>query len=231
MRTLDLNLSSTVKVEGMSDQRTPEPTRTGEAECVPNHHAHYPGFSGLFGLVAAASMVVGRDDDARLAIRLGELAAGDTAVDIGCGPGVAVRRAARLGARAIGIDPASVMLNVARLLTWRASAVRYLEGTAENMPVADATATVVWSIATVHHWHDLDAGLREALRVLGPDGRLVAIERRVPPAAHGHASHGWSPARADAFATRARELGFRDVRVEHNRTGRRSTLSVVGVKP
>lgn len=215
----------------MSDRRAPEPARADEAECVPNHHAHYPGFSGLMGIVAAASMVVGRDDDARLAIRLGELAAGDTAVDIGCGPGVATRCAARLGAHAIGIDPARVMLNVARLLTRPGSGARYLEGTAEHVPLDDATATVVWSIATVHHWRDIDAGLREALRVLVPGGRFVAIERKVEAGAQGLGSHGWSQARADAFAARARELGLHDVRAERNRTARRSTLAIVGVKP
>ena len=86
---------------------------------VPNHHAHHAPFSGPMGVVAALSMITGRDEDARQAIRLSGLAAGEVVVDIGCGPGAAVRQAVRAGARAIGIDPAPIMLRTARILTRR----------------------------------------------------------------------------------------------------------------
>ena len=83
---------------------------------VPNHHADYPGFSGWAGVVAALSMVSGRKSDARLAVALSGATFGDAVVDIGCGPGVAARYAARLGVHVTGVDPARVMLRVARLL-------------------------------------------------------------------------------------------------------------------
>ena len=192
-----------------------------EHTSVPNHHAHHGGFSGVTGLVAALSMAVGRDGDARLVTRLSGLAPGDDVVDIGCGPGVAARYAARLGASVTGVDPAPVMLRVARLLTRRSESVRYVEGAAEELPGADGSASVVWSLATVHHWVDLDAGLREARRVLRSGGRLVAIERRTRPGASGLAGHGWTDSQAEAFADRCREHGFLDVRVEPNTSGRR----------
>jgi SAM-dependent methyltransferase len=212
---LDLKSGSTVKVRGVN-----EPTS------VPNHHANYPGFSGLAGLMAALSMVVGRGRDARLAVGLSGARSGDVVVDIGCGPGVAARYAARLGASATGVDPAPVMLRVARLLTRRSETVRYIEGTAEALPVPDHSASVVWSVAAVHHWTDLDAGLREATRVLRSGGRLVAIERRTAPGGRGHATHGWTDTQADAFADRCRQHGLTDVQVEQNTSGRRSTVSV-----
>ena len=139
---------------------------------VPNHHAHYPGFAGAAGFLAAASMVAGGASNARLAERLSELAASDAVADIGCGPGTAARRAARLGASAVGVDPAPVMLRLARLLTRRsARTVRYAEGSAEALPLPDSSVSVAWSIASVHHWADLDAGLHEVRRVLKPGGR------------------------------------------------------------
>ena len=191
---------------------------------VPNHHAHHAPFSGPMGVVAALSMITGRDEDARQAIRLSGLAAGEVVVDIGCGPGAAVRQAVRAGARAIGIDPAPIMLRTARVLTRRG--VSYRKGAAEQLPVDDGTAQVAWSIATVHHWRDLDTGLREVRRVLAPGGRFVAIERHTHPDAHGLASHGWTDEQAAAFAARCEEQGFVDARVERHRGGRRSTVCV-----
>src|SRR6266542_222763 len=116
-----------------------------EQTSVPNHHAHHAGFSGLAGLVAALSMIVGRDGDARLAARLSGIAPGDVVVDIGCGPGVAARHAARLGASVTGVDPAPVMLRVARVLTRRSEKVRYVKGAAEALPADDGAASVMWS--------------------------------------------------------------------------------------
>jgi len=156
---------------------------------VPNHHADYPGFAGPIGLLAAVTMLPAGTANARIAARLSELAAGDAVADIGCGPGTAVRHAARLGASVVGIDPAPVMLRLAKFLTRRsAHAVRYGEGSAEALPLPDSSVSVIWSIASVHHWADLDAGLREARRVLRPGGRLVAIERLSRPGANGLAS-------------------------------------------
>ena len=105
--------------------------------------------------------------------------------------------------------------------------MRYAKGAAEDIPLSEGSASVVWSIATVHHWSDIDAGLREVRRVLLPGGRLVAMERRVEPGARGHGSHGWTDEQATAFADRCREHGFTDVRLERATIGRRSTVSVV----
>ncbi len=192
---------------------------------VPNHHAHYPHFIGFGGLLAAASMVLGRQSDARLAAQRSGLHPGDTVVDIGCGPGAAARHAARLGARVTGVDPARVMLRVARLLT-RSRSVRYLAGSAEQLPLPDGATSVVWTIASVHHWSEVDAGLSEARRVLAPGGRFVAIEKQTQPGARGHASHGWTDEQAEAFAERCRAHGFTDVAVGQHSTGRRQTVSV-----
>jgi ubiquinone/menaquinone biosynthesis C-methylase UbiE len=194
---------------------------------VPNHHRDYPGFSGLSGLLAAATMITGRGGDARFAAELAQLGPDDLVVDVGCGPGTAARYAARRGARVIGVDPAAVMLRVARALT-RGAAARYVEGTAEALPLPADSATVVWSIATVHHWRDLDDGLREVRRVLRPGGRFVAIERHTHPNATGIASHGWTTEQADAFSHALGEHGFSDTRVEPpRRSGRRSVIAIV----
>jgi ubiquinone/menaquinone biosynthesis C-methylase UbiE len=182
-------------------------------DTAPNHHRDHPGFAGLSGLLAAATFSVGRGDDAALAIALTATSAGDRVVDIGCGPGVAARRAARLGATVTGVDPAPVMLRTARLLPRRGN-VRFVRGSAEDIPVPDEACTVAWSLATVHHWADIDAGLREVRRVLAPGGRFLALERLTHAGATGVASHGWTPEQAETFAARCSELGFADAAVD-----------------
>jgi ubiquinone/menaquinone biosynthesis C-methylase UbiE len=194
---------------------------------APNHHARDGGFHGLAGVAAALSMVVGREADARVAIELTDLHAGDRLVDVGCGPGVALRRAARLGATVTGIDPAPVMRRVASLLSRR---VEIVDGVAERLPLPDGSATVLWSIATVHHWRDLDAGMTEARRVLAPGGRFLAMERRTSAGAHGLASHGWTDEQAEAFAALVAAAGFAPPTVVRRAAGRRPLVAVTATR-
>jgi SAM-dependent methyltransferase len=184
----------------------------------PNHHADYPGFSGVSGLLAGLSMLVGRGGLARLAADLADVQASDRVVDVGCGPGAAAREAARRGASVWGVDPAPVMLRLARTFTARDAGIVWLEGAAEALPLPDAAATVLWSIATVHHWPDLD-------------GRLLAIERRRSPEARGLASHGWTDEQAQAFAHRCVAAGFVDPHVEKRLVGRAAHLTVTASRP
>jgi ubiquinone/menaquinone biosynthesis C-methylase UbiE len=166
-----------------------------------------------------------------LAVDIASVSAADHVVDIGCGPGVAVRTAAGRGARATGIDPAPVMLRIARAVTRGRDGIVWAEGAAESLPVPTGSATVVWSLATVHHWKDVTKGLAEAHRVLAPGGRVLAIERQVAPDATGIASHGWTEQQAESFAAACRTAGFDDVRVEGRSAGRRAAWAVHGVKP
>lgn len=174
-------------------------------------------------------MIPGRGAVARLAADLAGVSNTDRVIDVGCGPGTAVREAARRGARAIGIDPAPVMLRLAEALTRQRGGITWAEGTAEDLRQPDASATVLWCVATVHHWKDVVTGLAEARRVLAPAGRLLAIERRVRPGATGLASHGWTDSQAQSFAAQCRAAGFDDVRAEQHTPGRRALWTVLAV--
>lgn len=196
----------------------------------PNHHADYPGFSGMFGVIAGLSMVAGRGGIAKLAADLTHVTAADHIVDVGCGPGSAVKEAARRGARVWGVDPAPVMLRIARMTTLPASRISWLKGVAEALPLADGAATVLWSISTVHHWPDLEGGLNEAFRVLAPGGRLLAIERRREPGSTGLASHGWTDEQAEGFARLCAAAGFSDPMVETHAVGHQDHLIVLATR-
>jgi ubiquinone/menaquinone biosynthesis C-methylase UbiE len=200
------------------------------ADLPVNHHADHPGFSGVTGaLFALAFLIVGRAN-ARLAMDTAGVAPGDRVVDIGCGPGEAVRQAARRGATVTGVDPSAAMLRVARLVA-RGDAIDFRQGTAEQVPLPDGWATVVWSLATVHHWKDVGAGLHEAHRLLAPGGRLLAVERCSPQGATGIASHGWTRQQAESFAAQCGSAGFDAVEVRARKTGRREVWVVRASRP
>ncbi len=191
-----------------------------------NHHADHPGFAGPIGLFAALTMLVVGRARARFVAELAAVSSSDRVVDIGCGPGNAVRAAAGRGARVVGVDPSSLMLGVARLATRDRPGITWLQGSAEHLPLPEQSATVVWSVATVHHWADVAAGLAEVRRVLAPGGRFFAIERRVRPGATGLASHGWTDQQAASFADCCRTAGLDKVHVETVKRGRRAVRVV-----
>jgi|SRR5271165_61293 len=182
---------------------------------------------GLADSMAALTMVVGRGRMAGIVGDLTGVGPGDRVVDVGCGPGTAVRAAARRGADATGVDPLPFALRLARMHRPKGSAgpVTYLVGTAEALPLADDSMTLGWAISSAHHWSDVPAALAELGRVLGPGGRFAIVERAASPGARGHAAHGFTDARADEVAALAAGQGFVDVTC--TRAGYRSHRMVV----
>jgi SAM-dependent methyltransferase len=194
------------------------PTTTSSADCAGAHH-HHP-FDGPLGLLAGLTMIAGRGPTARLVADLARVGPGDHVVDVGCGPGVAAREAAARGARVTGVDPSAQMLRLARLLTRgaRRTEVELVEASAEHLTLPDASASVVWAVASAHHWHDVDAGLREAHRVLVPRGRLLVVEGHTRPGGR-FAAHRLTDDGAVALARAAEAAGFGEVSTDHHDAG------------
>jgi ubiquinone/menaquinone biosynthesis C-methylase UbiE len=109
-------------------------------------------------------------------------------------------------------------------------AVTVVDGTAEHLPLGDASATVAWAVASFHHWTDPAAGLAEVHRVLAPGGRLLVAERLASPRGwfQGHALT-WSA--AERLAAMAERTGFTGVTAASHRLGRRQLVVVAGRRP
>ena len=103
--------------------------------------------------------------------------AGKDVVDIGCGGGALVRDLAAAGARPIGIEISEAQLATARARDG-GSGARYLVGRAEALPLEDGSVDVVVFMRSLHHVpaEHLEEGLREARRVLRPDGAMYVAE-------------------------------------------------------
>jgi SAM-dependent methyltransferase len=92
-------------------------------------------------------------------------------VDLGAGTGKFTRALAAHGHRVVAIEPLDEMRTE---LVEAVPGVHALSGSAESMPLADASADVVAS-AQAFHWFDHDAALPEIARVLRPGGRLALV--------------------------------------------------------
>ena len=198
-----------------------------------HHHDHaHQQRSRLHRAVYALHLVVGRGPVARHVADLARLTPADRVVDIGCGPGTAVRIAASRGASATGIDPDPTMLRYARRLgaMHPRRRARFAQGSAEALPLPDGDATVVWTLSSVHHWSDRAAGLAEALRVLAPGGRLLLVERLKVPGPAGRRTHGLTEPEIVALVGDVDRAGFTAVRWETHTVGRKVLAVVRGSK-
>jgi len=115
--------------------------------------------------------------------------AGETVVDLGCGRGGDVLRAAGLVGPlglAIGVDANAAMISEARGRAGHLPRVRFVRGDLAAVPLPAARADVVISNCAINHAPDKAAVYREIHRLLRPGGRFavsdVVAERELPDA-------------------------------------------------
>jgi SAM-dependent methyltransferase len=92
-------------------------------------------------------------------------------LDLGAGTGKLTRVLVALGHRVTAVEPLDAMRAQLEAAVRGATA---LEGSAESIPVPDASADVVTS-AQSFHWFDHERALPEIGRVLRPGGRLALV--------------------------------------------------------
>ena len=113
---------------------------------------------------------------------------GERIVEIGCGPGHALRHLLAADVTAVtGIDHSAEMLDQAARRNAPAVAVGYLRllhGDFTRLPLADASVEAVLAVNVAYFMKDAGA-LAEARRVLVPGGRLVLY------ATHASAMRNW----------------------------------------
>ncbi len=108
----------------------------------------------------------------------------DRALEVGCGAGAATELAAqRIGAdRVAAVEPSSTFVDMVRK---RVPGADIRVGSATEIPFDDGTFTVIWSIASMHHWPEREPGLAAQTAKVTPGGRLVIAERLLDKPGHG----------------------------------------------
>jgi ubiquinone/menaquinone biosynthesis C-methylase UbiE len=106
-----------------------------------------------------------------------------SALDLGCGAGHASYALARGGVgRIVAYDLSAQMLEVAAAEA-KARGHRQIEtcaGPAERLPFPDSSFDLVVTRYSAHHWMDASRAVREAARILKPNGRLIVIDVLAP---------------------------------------------------
>jgi ubiquinone/menaquinone biosynthesis C-methylase UbiE len=166
-------------------------------------------------------------------VEIAALRPGERVLDVACGTGVVARFASRkVGAAGTvaGLDVHPGMLAVARSATPPGMAIDWHEGSAEAMPLSDASFDAVLCQMGLQFVPDKVAALREMRRVLAPHGRLIlnlpgptprlfiilaeALADHISAEAAGFVNQVFSLHDADQLENLVNGAGFRDVSVQ-----------------
>ena len=138
----------------MADERIPTAAAEGFQQGADAYEASRPSYPA-----AAVACIVGR----------AAVGPGRRVLDLAAGTGKLTRLLVPTGADVVAVEPVEAMREVLREVC---PDVEVLDGTAEDLPLGEATVDVV-TVAQAFHWFDPPVALAEVARVLRPGGTLV----------------------------------------------------------
>jgi ubiquinone/menaquinone biosynthesis C-methylase UbiE len=172
---------------------------------------------------------------AQYLIELAALREGERVLDLACGTGIVARSAAsKVGANGmvVGLDVNEDMLTVARKASTDISPpIKWRQEDAQSIPFPDATFDIVFCQQGLQFFPDRSAVLREAYRVLVPNGHLAlsamrpikynppyvllaeALERYVGPDAGTIMRSPFLPLSTNELRDLLKSAGFEHVRI------------------
>ncbi|HEY9292848.1 MAG TPA: class I SAM-dependent methyltransferase [Microlunatus sp.] len=170
-----------------------------------------------FGRLAsrAYALFTRNPSTARAVVELCGLQAHDHVLEVGCGAGGGVDLAAQqIGADQIAaVDPSPTFVTMVRD---RVPGADIRVSGAEDLPFDDGSFTVIYSIASMHHWDDRSQGLATIAAKLAPGGRLLIAERALTSP-----GHGITPDQTQAVVAELQRLGLTEVHANEHPAGRR----------
>ena len=172
---------------------------------------------GLLGVLAGLIMQVRPSNRVRnlRTLELLDIRPGDRVLELGFGPGLAVKRASELATsgKVVGIDHSALMLREARrrnAVEIRTGRVELLLGSANALPRFEERFDKVLAVNVFMFWEDpvsVLAGLRGVMK----SGAVIALT--LQPRRSG-ATVGDTRAAAERMATALRDAGYETIRTE-----------------
>ena len=192
--------------------------------------------AGWIGRVAGHVMAVKNSAMNRAAIAHLDLRPNDRVLEIGFGPGKAIRMVAGLLADGFiaGLDHSAVMVRQAayRNRKWiRAGVAEVRSGDVAQIPHGDDTFDKVFAVNSFHYWPAPESALSEIHRVLRPGGTLVLTIRAVDaPLRFDITDAREGKERVERARSAMAVAGFQDVSAEWRKLWRVSAVCVVARK-
>jgi ubiquinone/menaquinone biosynthesis C-methylase UbiE len=106
-------------------------------------------------------------------VRLSGLKPGTRVADLGCGSGAFTHLLKRAGYDCVGLDISAKLVELGRR---KFPDIEFIAGDVEHLPFPDGSLDGILLSGVVHHLPDPSRCAAEVFRVLGPDGRFVAID-------------------------------------------------------
>jgi ArsR family transcriptional regulator len=141
------------------------------------------------------------------------------AVDLGCGDGTITVEISRFARRVVGIDanPQAILAARKRADREHRSNVEFKEDRIEALQEPDNAYDLAVFSQSLHHLKEPDVGVRQAMRILRPGGRLVIFDLGphnegwvIPKLGHVHLGF-----EAERLKTMLLQTGLEQVQLEH----------------
>src|SRR5262245_14608566 len=164
---------------------TPDQPRLRDAFETPDTKRRYVRrlFSTIADRYDLITIVLSYGQDRRWKRRLVSLAAahsGTRALDLACGTGDITYELSSAGARAIGLDITTRMVELARAKATGAVRPQFLVGDMMSLPFADASFDLVTTGYGIRNVPSIVTTLAEIHRVLRPGGMLLSLDFNRP---------------------------------------------------
>lgn len=141
---------------------------------------------GAIGLAALSAMALKNGGQNKAALDALDVKPGHVVLEVGCGPGMGLRRALKRVGRTgfvAGVDQSGCAVQVAAhtahraILRGQAAVVR---AQAHDLPFRELMFDRAFAVNSFQFWPDPARAVREIARVLAPRGRLVITQRAAP---------------------------------------------------
>lgn len=174
--------------------------------------------SGPLGTLIGVAMAIEHSVLHRTVVNRLSLSTSDRVLEVGFGPGTAIKLASMQAGFVAGIEPSREMVAQAMFRNKsaiRAGRVEILRASAEAIPFPNDSFSVVYEVNSFSHWESPERGLAEIFRVLRFGGRLMMVLRK---------GHGELESEIVRVVRDLSHLGFKQIGFEEHSFGRRGVF-------